>query len=39
MKTEMNRMMEDIRKVVKVYNIMIKEKNFNQDLWETKNEV
>lgn len=32
-------MMEDIRKVVKVYNIMIKEKNFNQDLWETKNEV
>ena len=35
----MNRMMEDIRKVVKVYNIMIKEKNFNQDLWETKNEV
>lgn len=39
MKTEMSRMMDDIRKIVKVFNVMIKEKNFNQDLWETKNEV
>lgn len=37
MKAEMNRMMDDIRKIVKVFNSMIKEKNFNQDLWETKN--
>lgn len=39
MKQEINRMLEDVRKVVKVFNAMIKEKNFSQDLWETRNEM
>lgn len=39
MKQEINRMLEDVRKVVKVFNTMIKEKNFSQDLWETRNEM
>lgn len=39
MRLEIEKMLDDVRKVVKVFNIMIKEKNFSQDLWETKNEV
>lgn len=39
MKLEISRMLDDVKKVVNNYNQMIKEKNFSQDLWETKNEV
>ena len=39
MKLEIQRILDDVKKVVKDYNQMIKEKNFSQDLWETKNQV
>lgn len=39
MKSEIARMLQDVRDIVGQYNQCIRDKNLSQDLWETRNEM